>query len=70
MIRDFLNLKYGKYVTDKLLSIDNRVLLDNVNKDGLEQQAEVFKHITSLKDSEGNKLLPEKFLQKKSGVGR
>lgn len=65
MIREFLNLKYGKYVTDKLLTTDNRVLIDKINKDGLEDQKEVLKHITNLKDIDGNKLLPDKFLSKK-----
>ncbi len=62
MIRSFLESKYGKYVTDQLVTKDNKVMLDNINKNGIEQQEEVIKHIASLQDKDGNKLIPERFL--------
>lgn len=69
MIRPFLELKYGKYVTDQLVTVDNKVLLDNINEEGKEQQEEVMRHIVSLRDNEGNKLIPEKFLANKKEWG-
>lgn len=65
MIREFLTTKYGKYVTDKLVSDDGKVYIENIDKNGIEQQEQVIKHITELTDKSGVKLLPNKFLERK-----
>ena len=62
MIKTFLESKYGKYVTDRLISADGKVIIENIDKDGLEQQEQVISHITGLRDKEGKKLIPDNFL--------
>lgn len=62
MIREFLNYKYGEFVTTKFLSSNNEVIWDYRNPDGVNEQLEVKKHLKELRDSQGNRLVPDKFL--------
>lgn len=63
-IIDFLEKKYGKHVTEKLVE-DGKVYLNNINKKDIKEQEEVMKHIENLTDENGEKILPENFLFKK-----
>jgi hypothetical protein len=62
MIREFLNYKYGHFVTNELLTAKHEVIWDNMNKDGYTEQAEVKSHLRKLCDAEGNRLVPDEFL--------
>ena len=61
MIKAILEEKYGEFVTNKFLNNSNVVEWDNHNENGAEEQAEVKKHLKSLKDINGEPLIPEKF---------
>ena len=68
MIRDFLNFKYGEFVTNAFLTSHNEVLWDNFNKDGTNEQLEVKKHLREIKDSQGNRIVSDKFLEIEWGM--
>lgn len=61
MIRKILTGKYGQYVTDKLMSIDDHVLIENIDESSKEGQEKVMEHIKNMKDGDGNKLAPDHF---------
>ena len=63
-ILSFLEGKYGKYVTSKLVT-GGKAIQDKNYVVQTEDQAEVMKHIESLCDEQGNKLVPEIFLTNK-----
>ena len=54
MIKQFLESKYGEFVTKQFLTISNEVIWDNFNKDGTDQQIEVATHLKNLKDANNN----------------
>ena len=62
MIRDFLVTKYGEFVTSKLLTSKNEVIWDNKNGNGVEEQSQIKKYLKELKDSKGEKLVPDEYL--------
>jgi hypothetical protein len=64
MIKEFLIEKYGTFVTNSFLTIQNEVIYDNLNKDGVKEQEEVIKVLKALKNSEGENLVPDTFLSK------
>lgn len=61
MIRKVLTEKYGQYVTDKLMTADDHVLIENIDAGSMEGQEKVMEHIKNMKDAEGNILAPDHF---------
>ncbi|MBK7936113.1 MAG: hypothetical protein IPJ82_03150 [Lewinellaceae bacterium] len=61
MIRNILEEKYGAYITNQFLNDRNEVIRENLNVDGVEEQQEVIRVLKSLKDINGNSLVPDKF---------
>jgi hypothetical protein len=60
MIKEFLEKKYGKYVTNILLDSNNQVWLEE--KDNTEEaQFEVMAHLKSLTNANGVRLIPSNF---------
>lgn len=64
MIRKVLEKKYGKFVTDKLMTNNNEVMVENFNRDDSEHQKQVIDHLRRLKDIDGENLVPESFFVK------
>lgn len=70
MLRDFLIQKYGKHITEKFLNEKNELIWENRNEDDKNEQQKVVEHIENLVDSNGNKIVPKKFLENnKNGWG-
>jgi hypothetical protein len=61
MIREFLEKKYGQFITNKFLTDKNEVIYDNFNKDGKLEQEEVISFLKSCQDFDGVKLVPDNF---------
>ena len=61
MIREFLNRKYGKYVTSVLLDANNKVWYGSKDKE--DAQIEVINHLKNLTNSKNEKLIPTTFLE-------
>lgn len=61
MIRSFFEEKYGTYITNQFLTDKNEVIRDGQNENGSEEQQEVIRVLKSLKDVDGNTLVPDHF---------
>jgi len=65
MIREFLEEKYGKFVTDQFLNDRNEVIRENLNEDGIDEQKEVIRVLKESKDISGKTLVPDFFWNQK-----
>lgn len=65
MVREFLEEKYGKLITDSLLNDKNEVIHENFNKDGIEEQRELVRVLKELKNLAGTNLVPDNFWKEK-----
>ncbi|KAA5542325.1 uracil-DNA glycosylase family protein [Adhaeribacter rhizoryzae] len=61
MIKTLLEQKYGQFITNEFLTDKNEVIKENWNKDGVEEQKNVVQTLKSLKDLNGNNLVPDNF---------
>lgn len=61
MIREFLEKKYGQFITNQFLTDNNEVIYDNFSKEGKLEQEEVIKFLKSCLAFDGEKLVPERF---------
>lgn len=60
MVEQFLNEKYGNYITSQLMTNNKEVVIDNVDK--FDDQEKVIELLKTLKDIDGNNLVPKSFL--------
>ena len=60
-MKEILEKKYGAFVTSRLVNEKGAVCLDQINEDGTLEQEEVVQHLRSLKDANGELLIPNHF---------